>query len=96
MCSSPFLQNAGHVKRNARGLLALDVLTRKRLRFVLYGQDRVGNGHVKVQTDLTDPFARFVGNQFEVIGLASDDASNGDQRMKGLGIFNLSQRLKCG
>ncbi len=88
--SAQAAQQRGHFNGHLGSVAAL-VDSCPGLGLVFNRKDDVGDGQMLVQRHAADPGAAFVGHEFEVVGLAADDAAQGDQ---GVDLAFASQGLQ--
>jgi hypothetical protein len=84
--SRQLVEQVGHLDGDARRVAALLVGARCRLLGGVAGQDRVGDRDAVVERDPRDRGAALVGDQLEVVGFATDDAADRDQRIVLVGV----------
>src|SRR4249920_2401939 len=85
-------QQIRHLDRNSGGVAALFTDPSSCLLVVLSRDDPVGDWHAVRQRYPRRATRRFVGDDLEVVGLATDDAAQCDQRIEALARSQLGQR----
>ena len=89
----PFLQQR-HFDRRLCRLVALLLGTALGLLVGIGGQHPIADGHIQIKANAGDARRRFIANDFEVIGVTLDHATERNQRVELLGCRKRLQRQR--